>query len=65
MRRKRRVVRRRRKTIYGRGIKRPYVNKRNRLMLGSGKKRKGGALPIGALISAFAPAAADLISKTF
>ena len=65
MRRKRRIVRRRRKTIYGRGIKRPYVNKRNRLMLGSGKKQKGGALPIGALISAFAPAAADLISKIF
>ena len=64
MRRKRRVIIRR-KTIYGRGIKRPYVNKRNRLMLGSGKKQKGGALPIGALISEFAPAAADLTSKIF
>ena len=42
MRRKRRVIIIR-KTIYGRGIKRPYVNKRNRLMLGSGKKQKGGA----------------------
>ena len=64
MRRKRRVIIIR-KTIYGRGIERPYVNKRNRLMLGSGKKQKGGALPIGALISAFAPAAVDLISKIF
>ena len=64
MRRKRRVIIRR-KTIYGRGIKRPYVNKRNRLMLGSGKKQKGGVLPIGALISEFAPAAADLTSKIF
>ena len=26
----------------GRGIQRPYVNKRNRLMLGKGKKQKGG-----------------------
>ena len=64
MRRKRRVIIRR-KTIYGRGIERPYVNKRNRLMLGSGKKQKGGVLPIGALISEFAPAAADLTSKIF
>ena len=28
----------------GRGIQRPYVNKRNRLMLGKGKKQKGGFL---------------------
>ena len=28
--------------INGRGIQRPYVNKRNRLMLGKGKKQKGG-----------------------
>ena len=34
-------------------------------MLGSGKKQKGGVLPIGALISEFAPAAADLTSKIF
>ena len=27
--------------ITGRGIKRPYVSKRNRLMLGKGKKQKG------------------------
>ena len=28
----------------GRRIQRPYVNKRNRLMLGKGKKQKGGFL---------------------
>ena len=28
--------------INGKGIQRPYVNKRNRLMLGKGKKQKGG-----------------------
>ena len=27
---------------YGRGVSRPYVNKRNRLMLGSGKRKKIG-----------------------
>ena len=52
---------------YGRGITRPYVNKRNRLMLGSGKrkkigKQKGGFLP--ALMTAVAPTALELISKT-
>ena len=51
---------------YGRGITRPYVNKRNRLMLGSGKrkkigKQKGGFLP--ALMAAVAPTALELISK--
>ena len=38
---KRRRIKRRKK-IKGRGIQRPYVNKRNRLMLGKGKKQKGG-----------------------
>ena len=47
-------------------ITRPYVNKRNRLMLGSGKrkkigKQKGGFLP--ALLTAVAPTALELISK--
>ena len=28
--------------IHGKGIQRPYINKRNRLMLGKGKKQKGG-----------------------
>ena len=32
-------VKRRRK-VKGRGIQRPYVNKRNRLMLGKGKNKK-------------------------
>ena len=57
--------RRSRRYIYGRGITRPYVNKRNRLMLGSGKrkrigKQKGGFLP---LLAAVAPTAIDLMSK--
>ena len=57
--------RRSRRYIYGRGITRPYVNKRNRLMLGSGKrkrigKQKGGFLP---LLAALAPTAIDLMSK--
>ena len=33
------VLKRIRIRIRGFGIKRPYVNKRNRLMLGSGKKQ--------------------------
>ena len=37
----RRRSRRRRKTYSGRGVTRPYVNKRNSLMLGSGIKQKG------------------------
>ena len=46
---KRRRVKRRRK-IRGRGIETPYVNKRNRLMLGKGKQRGGfWMLPILAL----------------
>ena len=52
--------------LYGRGVSRPYVNKRNRLMLGSGKRKKigkqrGGFLP--ALLTAVAPTALELISK--
>ena len=51
---------------YGRGITRPYVNKRNRLMLSNEKKKKigkqkGGFLP--ALLTAVAPTALELISK--
>ena len=53
---------------YGRGIKvtRPYINKRNRLMLGEGKrksvkKQRGGF--IGPLAAAIAPVAVNLISK--
>ena len=35
------VLKRRRRRIRGFGINRPYVNKRKRLMLGSGKKQRG------------------------
>ena len=59
--------RRTKKYIYGRGVTRPYVNKRNRLMLGSGKKikkigkQKGGFLPLS-FLSTIAPAL-DIIGK--
>ena len=56
-----------RKRFTGRGaVARPYINKRNRLMLGEGKrktikKQKGGFLtPLAAVL---APVAANLISK--
>ena len=39
--RRRRI--KRRKKITGRGIKRPYINKRNRLMLGKGQRGGGVA----------------------
>ena len=56
------------KRYYGSGIKRPYINARNRLMLGSGrrrrrrlnKKQKGGFLP---LLTSLVPIGIDLISK--
>ena len=58
------------KKTYSKGMKvaRPYVNKRNRLMLGEGKKKtvkkqRGGFLaPIAA---ALAPTAIELVSKLF
>ena len=37
--RRRRI--KRRKKITGGGIKRPYINKRNRLMLGKGQRGRG------------------------
>ena len=37
---RRRRIKRRRK-ITGKGIKRPYINKRNRLMLGKGQRGRG------------------------
>ena len=58
---KRRRVKRRRK-IKGRGIQRPYVNKRNRLMLGKGKKQKGGFI---APIVAAAPALLQAVGSIF
>ena len=53
--------------LFGRGISRPYVDKRNRLMLGSGSsnkttKQRGGLFPIGAALAA-APPIIDLLGK--
>ena len=53
--------------LLGRGISRPYVDKRNRLMLGSGSsnkttKQRGGLFPIGAALAA-APPIIDLLGK--
>ena len=59
---KRRRVKRRRK-IRGRGIERPYVNKRNRLMLGKGKKQRGGF--IAPIVAAAASALLGLASQIF
>ena len=65
-----RLQRRRKITIrklLGRGINRPYVDKRNRLMLGSGSSnktttQKGGFFPIGPALAA-APPIIDLLNK--
>ena len=56
-----RRVKRRRK-LRGRGIQRPYINKRNRLMLGKGKQ-KGGL--IGPLVAAAAPALLQAVGAVF
>ena len=58
---KRRRIKRRRK-IRGRGIQRPYVNKRNRLMLGKGKQ-KGGFIAL--LVAAAAPALLQAVGSIF
>ena len=47
---KRRALKRKKK-IRGRGIKRPYVSKRNRLMLGKGQRGKGLGAAIPVIIS--------------
>ena len=72
--RQRRQIRRRRRRpkitirkLLGRGISRPYVNKRNRLMLGSGSsnktaKQRGGFFPLGAALAA-APPIIGLLGK--
>ena len=70
------TVRKRRKRAYfGRGttvsVSRPYVNKRNRLMLGEGKKkrRKRKSVSkqkdsfIARILTALEPTAIDLVSK--
>ena len=55
------------KQLLGKGINRPYVDKRNRLMLGSGSskktlKQRGGFFPLAAALTA-APAVIDLLGK--
>ena len=69
------VRKRRKKTYFGRGntvsVSRPYVNKRNRLMLGEGEKKrrrrktvsKQKSSFIGLIVSALAPTAIDLVTK--
>ena len=59
---RRRRVKRRRK-IKVRGIQRPYASKRNRLMLGKGKKQKGGF--IGPIVAAAAPAILQAVGSIF
>ena len=66
-RRRRRGLRWRRRRLIGRGISRPYVDKRNRLMLGSGSRKKtfnqtGGFFPLAAALTA-TPAVLDLLGK--
>ena len=53
--------------MLGRGVTRPYVDKRNRLMLGSGSikgrvKQKGGLFPLATALAA-APPIIDLLAK--
>ena len=64
---RRRRRRRRLRQLIGRGISRPYIDKRNRLMLGSGSRKKtfnqiGGFFPLAAALTA-APAVFDLLGK--
>ena len=59
---KRRRIKRRRK-IRGRGIQRPYVSKRNRLMLGKGKTQRGGF--IAPIVAAAAPELIKTIGSIF
>ena len=67
LRRRRRRRPPRPKQLLGKGINRPYVDKRNRLMLGSGSRKKtlkqrGGFFPLAAALTA-APAVIDLLGK--
>ena len=55
--------RKRRKKIKGRGSQRPYVSKRNRLMLGKGKKQRGGF--IAPIVAAAAPALLQAVGSIF
>ena len=56
-RRKRRKIK-----IKGSGITRPYINKRNRLMLGKGKQKGGFIAPI---VAAAAPALLQALGSIF
>ena len=63
----RRIRRRRRRRRIGRGVSCPYVDTRERLMLGSGSsktigKQKGGFFSIGPALAA-APPIIDLLNK--
>ena len=63
----RRIKIRLRRRMLGRGVARPYVDKRNRLMLGSGSvkgtvKQKRGFFPLGPALAA-APPIIDLLGK--
>lgn len=58
---KRRRTKRKRK-FRGRGIQRPYISKRNRLMFGKGKQ-KGGF--IGPIVAATAPAILQTLGQIF
>ena len=65
--RRRRRRHRRRRRLIGRGISQPYIDKRNRLMLGSGSRKKtfnqiGGFFPLAAALPA-ATAVFDLLGK--
>ena len=58
--------RRRARKIYGGGVTRPYVNKRNRLMLGSERRKKIGKQKggfFGPIVAALAGPAIELMSK--
>ena len=64
---RRRRRQRRRRRLIGRGISRPYIDKRNRLMLGSGSRKKtfnqiGEFFPLAAALPA-ATAVFDLLGK--
>ena len=67
LKRRRRRRQPRPRQLLDKGINRPYVDERNRLMLGSGcskktLKQRGGFFPIGAALTA-APAIIDLLGK--
>ena len=52
----------RRRKIRGRGIQRPYISKRNRLMIGKGKQKGGFIAP---LVAAAAPALLQAVGSIF